>query len=72
MSEIFSHFKKNSAKYCHKYENFFKKSTRFYSQSFNGNRIFSTDFRKKKPEYQVQLKSIEWELSCFVRTDRRI
>jgi hypothetical protein len=43
-----SHFKKNLARYCHKYENVFMWSTRYYRQIFNRSRTFSTDFRKKK------------------------
>ena len=31
--------------------------------------IFSTDFRKIKLKYQVSSKSIQWEPSCFMRTD---
>jgi len=31
--------------------------------------IFSTDFRKKYSKDQISWKSVQWELSCSVRTD---
>jgi len=36
---------------------------------FNDTLIFLTDFQKI-PKYQIFLKSIQWELSSSMRTDR--
>jgi hypothetical protein len=38
--------------------------------NWNSNSIDRFSKKKKKPKYQIALKSIEWELSCSMRTDR--
>jgi len=59
-----SHSKKNWVGYY--------KQVYWYSilSDFNETRIFSTD-NLKVIEYQILWKSVQWEPSCLVRTDRR-
>ena len=59
-----SHSKKNSARYCHKYEN--AKYPLFFRIWMT--LIFSTDFRRK-PKYQIFRKSVQTEPSCFMWKD---
>ena len=38
---------------------------------FNETYIFSTDLSKKFLKYQISRKSVQWEPSCCIRTDRQ-
>jgi hypothetical protein len=64
-----SHSKKNLARYCHKCENVFLQSTRYFV-GFKYIWIFSTDFRKSL-KYKVSSKSVLWKPSYCMRTDGR-
>jgi len=61
---IISHSKKNSV-----YTGLHVKYPLFLSD-LNETWIFSTDFRKIL-KYQISSKSVQWEPSCSMRTDRR-
>ena len=64
-----SHYRKNWVKYDQKCLLSFMWSTR-YSCQCNETLISSTYFRKKKIlRYQDSWKSVQWELSCFMRID---
>ena len=62
-----SHSKNNSARYCHKCENIFMRSTR-YSCQFLMKLWFSRHFRKES-KYQILSKSGQWESSYSMRTE---
>jgi hypothetical protein len=40
-----------------------------FLSDFNETRIFPKYFRKTL-KYQIQLKSVQWKPSCYIRTDR--
>ena len=41
-----------------------------FMSDFNDNSVFSTVFLKK-PKCQVSSKSVQWDQSCYMKTDRR-
>ena len=64
-----SHYKRKWARYDDKSTQVCRSSTPLLSY-FNGILIFSTDF-SKYTQYKISLKSVKWEPSCFIRTDRQ-
>ena len=65
-----SHSLKNSARYCHKCENAFMWSTRYSCRILMITEFFQPIFDKKL-ECKISLKSVQWEPSYSMRTDRR-
>jgi hypothetical protein len=64
-----SHSKKNSARYSHKCEDFWYKLTVILVILYWNLSFF--DRLLKKLKYQISSKSVQWEPSCSMRTDRR-
>jgi len=65
----FSFYKKKISEIrCEMYSGLHVKYTLFLSD-FNETWTFSTDFRKVF-KYQISWKSVQWESSCSMRTDR--
>ena len=62
-----SHSKKNWARYDHKC---IRVKCPFFLTDFNGSWIFSADFRNTL-QCQIYWKSVQWEQSCYMRTDGR-
>jgi hypothetical protein len=65
-----SRYRKNSARYCHNCKNVFTSPTRYSCYILIRLGFFSTDLRKIL-QYPVSSKSVQWEPSCSMRTDRR-
>jgi len=64
------HSKKNSARHYHKYAQVFMWSTHYYCQILMKLQFSWQIFWKKNPQTKISWKSIKWELSCSVQTDR--
>ena len=59
----------NSARYCHKCKNVSMESTSYSCHISVELGISCTDVRKI-PKYPISKKSVQWEPSCSMRTDR--
>ena len=62
------HSKNKSGRYCNKCRNVFIYSTSYFCYIVMKFKIFSIYFRKSL-KYQISSKSVQWELSCSMRTD---
>ena len=64
------HFKKKSARY-HKCTLVFRVKHPLFLLDVNQTLIFLDSFSKNNEVYNISWKSVQWEASCSVRTDRR-
>ena len=67
-----SHSKKKGATNDQKMYNSLHVSYSFFLSDFNKTRIFLADYKKKILKSHISWKSVQWELSCSMRTDRHM